>query len=60
MNAIVSAVMMATLVVGPFYLSRSLGLEAAAVGFAMSVGPLVTASPACSPAAWSIAWARRS
>lgn len=43
MNAIVSAVMMATLVVGPFYLSRTLGLEAAMVGLVMSVGPLVTA-----------------
>jgi MFS family permease len=30
-------------VVGPFYLSRSLALSATAVGFAMSVGPIVTA-----------------
>jgi MFS family permease len=35
--------MMATLVVGPFYLSRGLGLEAALVGLVMSVGPLVAA-----------------
>lgn len=42
-NALVSAVMMATLVVGPFYLSTTLGQGAAAVGFAMSVGPLATA-----------------
>ena len=42
-NALVSAVMMATLVVGPFYLSNGLGLGAAAIGFAMSAGPLVTA-----------------
>ncbi|MGE0862720.1 MAG: MFS transporter, partial [Vicinamibacterales bacterium] len=42
-NALVSAVMMATLVVGPFYLSSSLGLGPAAVGFAMSAGPLATA-----------------
>jgi MFS family permease len=35
--------MMATLVVGPFYLSRALGLEAALVGLVLSVGPLVAA-----------------
>jgi MFS family permease len=35
MNALVSAVMMATLVVGPFYLSRALGLDAALVGIVM-------------------------
>jgi MFS family permease len=34
---------MATLVVGPFYLARSLGLSAALVGIAMSVGPAVAA-----------------
>jgi len=43
MSALVSAVMMATLVVGPFYLSRSLGLDAALVGLVMSIGPLVVA-----------------
>jgi MFS family permease len=43
MNALVSTVMMSTLVVGPFYLSRGLALSATAVGFAMSVGPIVTA-----------------
>jgi EmrB/QacA subfamily drug resistance transporter len=43
MNALVSTVMMATLVVGPFYLSRGLGLEAASVGLVLSVGPLVVA-----------------
>ena len=43
MSALVSTVMMATLVVGPFYLSRSLGLEAAGVGLSLSIGPLVTA-----------------
>jgi MFS family permease len=35
-------VMMATLVVGPFYLARSLGLGAALVGIVMSVGPLIS------------------
>ena len=43
MSALVSTVLMATLVVGPFYLSRALGLEAAAVGLVLSVGPLVAA-----------------
>ena len=43
MSMLVSTVMMATLVVGPFYLSRSLGLQAALVGLALSVGPLVAA-----------------
>ncbi len=43
MSALVSAVMMATLVVGPFHLSLGLGLDAALVGLAMSVGPVVAA-----------------
>jgi len=43
MSALVSTVMMATLVVGPFYLSRALGLSAALAGMVLSVGPLVTA-----------------
>lgn len=42
-SALVSTVMMATLVVGPFYLSGALGLEPALVGLVLSVGPLVTA-----------------
>jgi MFS family permease len=49
MSALVSTVMMATLVVGPFYLSRALGLKAALVGLVLSIGPLVaalTAAPA--------------
>ncbi|MBI3803472.1 MAG: MFS transporter [Nitrospirae bacterium] len=43
MSAIVSTVMMATLVVGPFYLSRALGLDAALVGLVLSAGPLAAA-----------------
>lgn len=43
MSALVSTVMMTTLVVGPFYLARALGLEAAMVGLVMSVGPLFAA-----------------
>jgi MFS family permease len=42
-NALVSTVIMATLVVGPFYLSRGLGLDAAMVGLVLSAGPLVVA-----------------
>lgn len=42
-SALVSTVMMATLVVGPFYLSEALGLETALVGLSLSAGPLVAA-----------------
>ncbi|WP_035693266.1 MFS transporter [Azospirillum halopraeferens] len=41
-NAVVASVMMATLVVGPFYLSLALGLSESGVGIAMSVGPVVS------------------
>lgn len=40
---LVSIVMMTTLIVGPFYLSRTLMLEPYTVGLVMSVGPLVAA-----------------
>ncbi|PVE22413.1 MFS transporter [Microvirga sp. KLBC 81] len=42
-SALVSTVMMTTLVVGPFYLSDSLGLDTAFIGLIMSAGPLVAA-----------------
>jgi MFS family permease len=42
-SAIVSTVMMATLVVGPFHLARALGLGPALVGLVMSAGPAVVA-----------------
>jgi MFS family permease len=42
-SLLVSAVMMTTMVVGPFYLARGLGLDAAVVGLVMSIGPLVVA-----------------
>lgn len=42
-SGLVSTVMMTTLVVGPFYLSLALGLNSAAVGLVLSVGPIVTA-----------------
>lgn len=43
MSLLVVTVMMANLVVGPFYLSYALGLRAALVGLVLSVGPLVAA-----------------
>lgn len=43
MSVLVSTVLMATLVVGPFYLSYALGLNVALVGMVMSVGPIVVA-----------------
>jgi MFS family permease len=42
-NALVSTVMMATLVVGPFFLSRSLGLNEALVGLVLASGPVASA-----------------
>ncbi len=42
-SALVSTVVMTTLVVGPFYLARALGLDAATVGLVMSAGPIVAA-----------------
>jgi MFS family permease len=41
MSVLVSTVLMATLVVGSFYLSRALALDAAVVGLVLSIGPLV-------------------
>jgi len=42
-SGLVSTVMMTTLVVGPFYLSLALELEAVLVGLVLSIGPLVAA-----------------
>lgn len=41
MSAGVSTVLMATLIVGPFYLTRALGQNAVMAGALMSVGPIV-------------------
>lgn len=43
MSALVTTVVMATLVVGPFYLSGALALDAARVGLVMSSGPIAAA-----------------
>ncbi|CAH0149358.1 MFS transporter [Pseudomonas mediterranea] len=42
-SALVATVMMATLLVGPFYLSISLGLPTTLVGLVLAVGPCVAA-----------------
>ncbi|MGI4720718.1 MAG: MFS transporter [Janthinobacterium lividum] len=42
-NGAMTAVVMATLVIGPFHLTRTLGLDSAAVGLAMACGPLAAA-----------------
>lgn len=41
-NMLVAAVMMTTLVVGPFYLGRGLGLMEGIVGIVMSAGPVIS------------------
>lgn len=41
-NVLVAAVMMATLVVGPYFLARGLGLGEGAAGLVMAVGPSIS------------------
>ena len=41
-NVMVAAIMMASLVVGPFYLTLALGLKPAVVGIVMAVGPVIS------------------
>ncbi len=41
-NLLVAAVMMTTLIVGPFYLGLALGLREAMVGMIMSIGPAIS------------------
>ncbi|MBL0884968.1 MFS transporter [Myceligenerans indicum] len=41
-NLVVGAVMMSTLVVGPFYLSGALGLTPAGIGLVMATGPIAS------------------
>lgn len=41
-NLLVAAVMMTTLVVGPFYLGLGLGLKEALLGLVMAVGPMIS------------------
>ncbi|CAN7415173.1 MFS transporter [Pseudomonas umsongensis] len=43
MSLLVTTVMMSTLLVGPFYLSQTLGMTAMETGLVLSVGPLVAA-----------------
>ncbi|MBO9111761.1 MFS transporter [Agrobacterium sp. S2/73] len=42
MNMLVAAIMMTTLVVGPFYLGLGLGLTVSEVGAAMAIGPVIS------------------
>nr|HMM68229.1 MFS transporter [Dokdonella sp.] len=42
-SALVTTIVMATLVVGPFYLTAAFALDAAGVGLVMSTGPIVAA-----------------
>lgn len=42
-SSVVSAVMMSTLVVGPYYLSKALHLDPLPIGLALSLGPVVVA-----------------
>lgn len=42
-TALVAAVMMTTLVVGPFHLTMALGLDASGAGLVMAIGPVVAA-----------------
>lgn len=42
-NVLVSAVMMATLIVGPFYLTKAISLRPAAAGLILAIGPLAAA-----------------
>lgn len=41
-NLCVATVMMTTLIVGPFYLGLALGLDTAAVGLVLAVGPVIS------------------
>jgi len=43
LSTLVAAVMMTTLVAGPFYLSHGVGLDPAQMGLAMAVGPCIAA-----------------
>lgn len=42
-SILVTAVVMATMVVGPFYLTAAFGINAAEVGMIMAIGPIVSA-----------------
>ncbi len=43
MNFLIATVMMATLIAGPVYLSRALGMAAAELGLVLAVGPVISA-----------------
>ncbi|MBL9135122.1 MAG: MFS transporter [Verrucomicrobiales bacterium] len=53
MSALVSTVMMTTLVVGPFYLSQGLGLPAAVAGLVLAAGPVAAALTGVPAGRWT-------
>jgi len=53
MSLLVGAVMMSTLVVGPFYLSRSLAVGAGAMGVLLAIGPVLAALVAGPAGRWA-------
>lgn len=53
MNWLVGTIMMSTLVVGPFFLAFSLGLNEALIGLVLAVGPAVAAFAGI-PAGWLV------
>ncbi len=53
MNWLVGTIMMSTLVVGPFFLAFSLGLNEALIGLVLAVGPAVAALAGI-PAGWLV------
>lgn len=58
-NILVAAVMMATLVVGPFYLAHALGLAPAAIGLVLAVGPAISMVSGL-PSGWLVdSWGSR-
>ncbi|MET3924359.1 MFS transporter [Devosia sp. 2618] len=52
-NVLVAAVIMTTLVVGPFYLGLGLGLDSIAVGLVMTVGPAISIASGL-PSGWAV------
>ncbi len=51
-SSLLTAVVMTSLVVGPFYLGRGLGLDPARTGLVMAIGPLVSAATGVPAGRW--------
>lgn len=50
---LVAAIMMSTMIVGPFFLTRALGLSTGSVGLILSIGPLIAALAGL-PSGWIV------